>query len=403
MKSIFAATKVTISGTHQEDNLCTVGLDITYKDEPARNFDYTHFDGRNWSNIYSAKDGRGIIEISNLVNPDKLKIKAEYVFEGEANIDRELADVMETSDIIYMPDCNLSLEKSKDKPSPAQINASMTADATDFMTVACLQKYTGTIVEVENAIRLKNYDSIQKAFTREGYDMFRKLIQYGNARIIRKPEYNFIPFQDGIKCRSIPMSFSFAGNQRTFVEDVVFNINKEGLIDGLAFSLNQAAVDDIMNRTSWNNDVRKVLINFLEDYKTAYALKRYDYIKKIFSDDALIITGSVLKEKPNPIGENGITIKKGLIKYTHQTKQEYMKRLEHIFSGSEYINLCFADNEIRKSGVGGEVYGIQIHQDYFSNNYGDTGYLFLMVDLNHPKDRSFTYVHGNRRKIRISV
>ena len=63
-----------------------------------------------------------------------------------------------------------------------------------------------------------------------------------------------------------------------------------------------------------------------------------------------------------------------------------MKKLEHIFASSEFINLRFADNQVRKSGVGGEIYGIQIKQDYFSSSYGDTGYLFLMVDLNHPKE-----------------
>ena len=33
---------------------------------------------------------------------------------------------------------------------------------------------------------------------------------------------------------------------------------------------------------------------------------------------------------------------------------------------------------------GGELYCIQIKQDYYSSNYGDSGYLFLMVDLNRP-------------------
>ena len=63
-----------------------------------------------------------------------------------------------------------------------------------------------------------------------------------------------------------------------------------------------------------------------------------------------------------------------------------MKKLQYIFKSNEFINIRFADNQIRKSGVGGEVYGIQIKQDYFSSSYGDTGYLFLMVDLNNPEE-----------------
>ena len=54
----------------------------------------------------------------------------------------------------------------------------------------------------------------------------------------------------------------------------------------VAFGLNKPAVDDIMNRGAWSDEARKVMINFLESYKTAYALKRLDYISSIFSNDA---------------------------------------------------------------------------------------------------------------------
>lgn len=159
-------------------------------------------------------------------------------------------------------------------------------------------------------------------------------------------------------------------------------LNRDGKINELAFGLNKPAVDDIIHQTAWGDTARMVLVNFLESYKTAYALKRLDYIRSIFSDDALIITGSVLKA--SGLGERAPR-DKNLVKFTRHSKEEYMKKLEYIFDQNEFVNLRFADNQIRKSGIGGEVYGIQIRQDYFSSNYGDTGYLFLMVDLNEPK------------------
>ena len=79
---------------------------------------------------------------------------------------------------------------------------------------------------------------------------------------------------------------------------------------------------------------------------------------------------------------------KQAVKYTRQTKSEYMKKLQHIFRSSEFINLRFADNQVRKSGVGGEIYGIQIKQDYFSSSYGDTG--LLDGDLKPVKARMAT-------------
>ena len=48
------------------------------------------------------------------------------------------------------------------------------------------------------------------------------------------------------------------------------------------------------------------------------------------------------------------------------------------------MNIRFANNDVVKAGKGGEIYGIQIKQDYYSTNYGDSGYLFLLVDINKP-------------------
>ena len=237
--------------------------------------------------------------------------------------------------------------------------------------------------KVEDAIRSRNYAGVDTLCTPEGYEMFQRLIKYGNGKLLRKPQLKYLSYNGEITCRSLPMSFSFSGNRRTFVEDIVFQLNAEGKITSLSFGLNKPAVDDIMNQTAWGDTARQVLITFLESYKTAYALKRLDYIRSIFSDDALIITGSVVKS--SGVGERQ-PLDRNVVKYTRQTKGEYMKKLEHIFAGNEFINLRFADNQIRKSGVGGEIYGIQIKQDYFSSSYGDTGYLFLMVDLNHPKE-----------------
>jgi hypothetical protein len=65
-------------------------------------------------------------------------------------------------------------------------------------------------------------------------------------------------------------------------------------------------------------------------------------------------------------------------------KATYMTHLEKCFNRQEYIHLKFADCAIKKAGQGGERYGIQMQQDYFSATYGDKGYLFLYVDLNDP-------------------
>lgn len=391
MNDIFSNIDVKMLGVRLDGGLKTVDIGVYYKGKPARNYDYTYFDGRDWSNIFSAKDGTGIIELPSLTSAENLQIKTEYAFEGEANIDNELAEVMEAVEPIPMRDCNLRLKGQEPKPGeePLPLMATESEQATEtntgmhFLDGDSQAPYEKVMKQVEQAIRTRNFAGMDSLCTPAGYEMFNSLIKYGQARIIREPDFQYLECNGEITCRSLPMSFKFKTNNRTFVEDVVFTLNKDGKIDALSFALNKPAVDDIMNHTSWNDTVRNVLINFLESYKTAYALKRYDYINSIFSDDALIITGSVLK---HTAAREGQPMSAQAVKYTRQTKSEYMKKLKYIFRSSEYINLRFADNQVRKSGVGGEIYGIQIKQDYFSSSYGDTGYLFLMVDLNNPKE-----------------
>jgi hypothetical protein len=123
------------------------------------------------------------------------------------------------------------------------------------------------------------------------------------------------------------------------------------------------------------------LISFLENYKTAFALNRLDYISSIFSDDALIITGRVVKRvdiENSMLGNNEYVI------YNRQSKDEYISNLTRSFASKEYINLKFSNISITKMmrGSNPNIYSIQIKQDYYSSNYGDTGYLFLLVDMN---------------------
>jgi hypothetical protein len=251
-----------------------------------------------------------------------------------------------------------------------------------FLTEVEQIPFKKTMERVTDSFKKRDFTKIQNDFTSDGFKVFQDLVQYGQARIIEIPSYKFVRFGDNVICRSLSMSFKFANNYKQFVEDVVFHFDSTGKIFNLSFGLGAEALRNIVSKDIWNEQVRLVLITFLEDYKTAYALKRLSYIESIFSDDALIIVGSVLKtnrEVSNPYLDNKI------INYNRYTKTEYMNNLKLSFQSNEFINLKFEDNEIRKSGKGGEVYGIQIKQNYSSSTYGDEGYLFLMVDLNNPE------------------
>lgn len=220
-------------------------------------------------------------------------------------------------------------------------------------------------------------DAISEYFTQEGYETFNRLIRYGNARVLNFSELNFYALGDEVYSRSVPMVFSFRGNQRQFVENVVFTFNGDRKICDLSFSLGKETVQSIITQNGWTEEARIILISFLENYKTAYALKRLDYISSIFDDDALIITGRVLRnvKGPNEYSNNRY------VTLTRQDKANYIKNLNRVFESQEYINLQFSDCEVIKLGKGEQLFGIKIRQEYFSTTYSDTGYLFILVDL----------------------
>lgn len=371
-----------------------VDIFITYKGKPVTSIDYTYFDGLTWSSIFSAKDGRGFLELRNGMSVDMVQLKYEYEYLSESHIDMEMNAIMAHSKAIPFRKAsvmiaesnkkNLSKQEQMIRESISSANAASSIGK-NMTTINNAKPYADIMSQLVSSIKKKSYNSVRSLFTDEGWDMFERLIHYGQARLLPATDIAFLPLGDRVVCRSVPMTFSFKNNNRQFVEDVTFTFNTDRKIESLAFGLGSVARSDIFDKAigKWPEQSKMVLASFLENYKTAYALKRLDYIESIFSEDAYIVTGHVLKKPQNKI-EGQPSLSKDEVRYTRHTKREFIRKLEQSFKSNQFINIRFSNNDVEKSNVGGEVYGIQIKQDYYSSSYGDTGYLFLLVDINNP-------------------
>ena len=384
-----------------------LNLYITYQGKPVASVDYTYFDGLQWSPIYSCKDGIGTIELRPNSSLQNINMKYEYEYADEAHIDKEIAAVMQMFRGTAFRKASATVSAtSVSSAANSPLNASgssstastdiqkeferMIKNESDINTAKATddQAMAQIMGEVIAAIKAGDTQPIQKYFTADGWDMYLKLLHYGKAKVIGNPQFSFYKLGQDVICRSIPMSFSFSNNRRKFVEAVTFTFNKDKMIDAVAFGLGNEAKTDIFNRgasANWSEESRMILASFLENYKTAFALKRLDYIESIFDDNAVIITGHVVKKAEKNL-ETGKYIENEHVRYNRVSKADYIKNLRMCFDSNEFINIKFTDNDIMKMGQGGELYGIQIHQDYYSSSYGDTGYLFLLVDINNPKE-----------------
>lgn len=378
-----------------------INLFIKYKGEPVTSLDYTYFDGQTWSNLYSAKDGMGIVELRPGVEINSLQLKYEYEYADQCQIDKELESVMQlfkgtsfknASVYINNLDKKSAVSSEAKKEFEKSVKTESAANLETLSKVENEKELAGIMTKVINAIKAKDYDCVSDCFSEDGLEMYKKLLNYGQARLLGDPQFSFYTMGKRVVCRSIPMAFSFKNNRRKFVEDVTFTFDENKKIECVAFGLGSQAKTDIFNKGvgAWSDYAKMVIATFLENYKTAFALKRLDYLESVFDDNATIITGHIIKKAPKVAmeGESFINSNNKLIKYTRQTKSEYMRKLKMCFQSNQFINIRFADNDVVKMGAGGETYGIQIKQDYYSTNYGDHGYLFLMVDFNDPDNPS---------------
>ncbi len=248
------------------------------------------------------------------------------------------------------------------------------------------------VEKVIEAVKSKKYFSVKKYFTESGFESFNDIVMYGNAKIVldnlslSSSKVGLNDKESFTVVRSVPMSFSFPRNDTKFIENVVFTFEEgyENKIDALSFALSDIAISDIMKKPEKfaSKDEKYQLLQFMEFYKTAYCLKQLDYIESIFADNALIIVGKILKKGKN-IGEMYDRIGNDKVKYIKMNKTTYVSHLKKVFSSNEFVNIHFEENLIKKVN-GKKIYGIQIKQNYYSQNYSDEGFLFLMMDLNDP-------------------
>lgn len=385
---LISITDYTQVKVNEFQDIYSAQLHFQYKNndkiEDITNLDYLFNNGNTFIKGPRVRDGIGLAELS--YDLEKIEIHCIYKYdknETPSEISELIGDLdtktfesaMKT---IYITKKDKEeLGKKKTTASEGD-NLSIISDdeASVSDTIRNYDALRGIMRVVETAIRNKDYVSIQSYFTDNGYDCFKKLIQYGNATIIGETNYDFLEFKGRTLCRSIPMCFRFRNNKQ-FIENVIFRFDRNDKIESLAFALSEVTQNDILKNGNWKRDSRLTLLSFMEDYQTAYALGRIEYLEKIFSENALIIVGTDVQEK---VLADDIKLQ-GYTKYQKMTKSEYIDRLRAHFRTKEYINLNFTETDFDQASNGIEFYGIRVRQEYFSNTYGDIGYLFLLVDL----------------------
>lgn len=369
-------------------------MDGTKETSAISNLNYVYNDNSGWSEEMPVRDGWSIIQLTSNNKPSAIHIKCEYRYEEDASSDPDLQNKMQkhhfnyddkAKHIVTMATKTIDLSATDKTPAKASTNMmqnSVVKNVTEKSHLVVSNdsvKFANILNRVLDAIDAKNHESVYSLFTNDGYGQFERLIKYGKGRIISREGIRFVRFGGDIQCRYVPMMFNFSKGKNA-IENVVFTFKGEK-IDGIQFALEERAARNIMADKRYSETSQLVLVNFMENYKTAFALKRLDYIESIFADDAVIITGRVLQKADKNIDSHQVMLNN--VVYTKQSKKEYLNRLASSFSSKEWINIKFGNTDVEPSAQG-EQFGIRLLQDYYSDNYGDRGYLFLLIDCDDP-------------------
>lgn len=414
IKSMFSDLKSEVIESETEGNSIVTRVRFTYNGHDVSSLTFKYFNGESYVGPTKVKDGIGELDMLALPSEGKINTTYEYRFlsESENSSDAELRNLYSVIELPFIEATSeIAVKVNKRKQNIEHDTKAKEPerkiDAVDYVTpeqivTKCLIEldvveettpYQESLLEVESAIKNQNPALAYNCFTPEGYKMFSDLLtNTGKVSLSGESNYSFLRTQSCILARSCGVKIKFA-NGASFIENLTFRFSPDShKIESLAFALTKKAEDDIFNAAAkWSEISRYHILNFLEDYQTAYALKRADYLEQVFSDNAIIITGTVLSEKKNNNAlTDGINISNVFnneeVRYTRLNKREYLARLNKQFKEREYIHLTFEENLTRIVNTNGALpdgaaFAIQIHQKYSSPIYSDDGYLTLLLNM----------------------
>lgn len=240
--------------------------------------------------------------------------------------------------------------------------------------------YESTMQRVIKAISQRSYAEAIDCFTPNGLVIFNRLVGYGIGNIVGTPDLHYYKSNnDAVTVRGLQMSFTLNRATKTeIVEDVVFSLDATGKVCNVALGLGDNFDYGILNgeHGSWPYLERETLVEFIENYKTAYCLGRLDYLRTQISDTTLILV-----EHSDSV-ENRANDAYSTKQYT---TDEYFDVLSSYFKSTGSLSIRLTQINIYSlEKFEGNVYGIQLFQDNQTPTDSFSGYHFLMVNFDNP-------------------
>lgn len=220
----------------------------------------------------------------------------------------------------------------------------------------------------------KGLSSITELYTKTGFKCINVLYE---CKLINLPE-------GGFEIRGVRVRVDMGDTKGNPDQYLVFTLSQEFLITGVRFAMENGHYQHIIEGGKRLKDFanRQKILQFIEIFRTAYNRKDLEYLKKAYSDDALIIVGKVLEKAPQQTEMfKGSRLSSDRIKFVKLSKKQYLTNLEKVFNVNSFIKVDFDELEVIRHDSINDIYGVTLKQHWQSSGYSDEGYLFLMIDF----------------------
>ena len=245
-----------------------------------------------------------------------------------------------------------------------------------------LSTLNSTVIAGKSKIKLEKEN--EQLFTKDGRKCLDELWASSAMMCpVSQVTEKGISMQNGtVQVRNIPITL-LAADDDNCEQELVVCFNELGQIDNIMIALEEHRYLDVINAQISVKDFhrRQAIIDFVENFRTAYNRKDIDYINNVFSDNALIITVKVVKIDKKKQDLTAQSLNNEQIQYQKSTKEEYINNLKKCFKNNSYINLVFDEIEVMRHPKRDDIFGVTLKQHWNSSNYSDVGYLFLMINF----------------------
>ena len=194
-------------------------------------------------------------------------------------------------------------------------------------------------------------------------------------------------FSNGYMVRQVPLLLfpRDKSADKDIYQEAAIDFDTDGNISDFTFvSLKQLGESLEKGGDPVDKERRAIILKYCDRFCTAYNTKDMKFMQQVFGEDALIITGSVVKTKTT----DGKYISS--VKYKKQDKEQYLANLQNVFRKNEWIKVTFYEIGYKGEGGGTAVtrstenpnfYGVRLRQSWKSSSYSDEGYVFLLWDF----------------------